>query len=329
MINKNTLFILGAGASKPYGYPSGADLRRMIVQQYEGLLLNLVQIKGSFDEEDLQIILENLKFFLPEFDRADAFIDLFLSRRPEFERLGKIGIILSILAAEMDSKFREDMHGKNYQLNWYSYLFAKLTEDMSEPLSYKKFSENNINFVTFNYDRSLEYYLSIGMAANFNLRANQIRDIFDKMQFEHVYGKIDNLPWQQGNTSLSYQKSGQKINMQQLNSLIKNIYLIQDRKTIDKKRIANLIQKSSRIYFLGFSYLKENMDVIDIINNTDTQKHIIYRTGYGFKESEINAIVDNYFYTFKRDDISNSRIKNKKLNILPIDSLELLKEFPL
>jgi len=34
MIDTPTLFILGAGASKPYGYPTGAELRTDIVKQF-------------------------------------------------------------------------------------------------------------------------------------------------------------------------------------------------------------------------------------------------------------------------------------------------------
>ena len=32
MINKKTVFVLGAGASCPYGYPSGPELVRRVVQ---------------------------------------------------------------------------------------------------------------------------------------------------------------------------------------------------------------------------------------------------------------------------------------------------------
>jgi len=42
MIEHNTVFILGAGASVPYGYPTGNKLRHDIIFSAKGMLENLV-----------------------------------------------------------------------------------------------------------------------------------------------------------------------------------------------------------------------------------------------------------------------------------------------
>lgn len=42
MITENTIFILGAGASKPYGFPTGAELREQICKLKIVKLRNLI-----------------------------------------------------------------------------------------------------------------------------------------------------------------------------------------------------------------------------------------------------------------------------------------------
>jgi hypothetical protein len=49
MIDTETVFILGAGASKPYGYPTGYELKEFICEK----LLKLISShKDSFDDMD-------------------------------------------------------------------------------------------------------------------------------------------------------------------------------------------------------------------------------------------------------------------------------------
>ena len=42
MIERPTLFVLGAGASEPYGYPTGAELRRYICDIFPGLFSDFI-----------------------------------------------------------------------------------------------------------------------------------------------------------------------------------------------------------------------------------------------------------------------------------------------
>ena len=101
MIKENTVFILGAGASNPYGYDVGADLSMKIFSQFEtkykeylvrhdvGLKnRNLDDYINTKNKGDLR---EFLNEFRDSFSSTNTSIDLFLSRNNKFESFGKKG----------------------------------------------------------------------------------------------------------------------------------------------------------------------------------------------------------------------------------------------
>ncbi len=107
MIREETIFILGAGASKPYGYPTGAELRKKIINkfrnQYHSNTVVFEQI-NTFKED----LINHSESFLNKFELSSTkSIDLFLSRNPKFMDIGKLAIKLSIYNSELESKFRE------------------------------------------------------------------------------------------------------------------------------------------------------------------------------------------------------------------------------
>jgi len=156
MIKTPTLFILGAGASKPYGYLTGAELRADIIKNYGNYYRKLKDDSQKELPDSLETYRE-IRAFVQIFSNSSiSSIDKFLSLNPNAALYGKIGITLSILNSEKESRFRE---GVNPQEDWYTYLFNRMTEELREPDDYKNFLKNNVAFITFNYDRSLEYIL--------------------------------------------------------------------------------------------------------------------------------------------------------------------------
>lgn len=86
-------------------------------------------------------------------------IDAFLEHRPEYIAIGKTAIALFILRAEQEkSLFDFDSREKGC----YQYIFSKLSSKWDE------FNHNAIGFVTFNYDRALEYFLFTSIRNTYN-----------------------------------------------------------------------------------------------------------------------------------------------------------------
>jgi hypothetical protein len=102
MIQSRTVLVLGAGASVPYGFPSGEELRRKVLRslglkpEVPGSLLQLLNNAG-FDHSHIQD-------FRTELLHANTTsVDLFLEKRPKFVDVGKVAIAAILLPLEADS----------------------------------------------------------------------------------------------------------------------------------------------------------------------------------------------------------------------------------
>src|SRR5437660_2575658 len=104
-LKKKTVLVLGAGASMPYGFPSGDELRQRIITSLKNFptkvgparpLENLLNALG--------IEAYHVQHFRDELARAPHItIDRFLENRPEFERIGKLAITATLIPLEQDS----------------------------------------------------------------------------------------------------------------------------------------------------------------------------------------------------------------------------------
>lgn len=319
MITDNTVFILGAGASVPYGYPTGEGLRQDICQNFEKQIKSLGNIPHH-PESEVRDILEKAHPFCDAFLKSSTpSIDLFLNRNRKFGEIGKIAIVTSILEAERNSCFRENMHHKSQ--DWYSYLFQKMTEDLIEPKSYEDFRNNKVTFITFNYDRSLEHFLYESLLNAFSLAPeNEIISQLNWIKVFHVYGVIDKLPWQGEGT-----KYKDDYSLTSINKMKNNIKLIHERINLDGRDwkirdIKRAMQYASRFYFLGFGYAEENLDILKMRSFLDGRQNI-YGTAVGMTDKEISDKRSYLRINFKEKQINQHNPKIEK-----VDSYKLLQE---
>lgn len=309
MIKQKTVFILGAGASKPYGYPTGEQLRNYIC---DDIIRDSVNV---FKYERNSPYITKSNELIQNFKKStNKSIDLFLTRNRQFEKLGKIFIAFSIIKSEMESQTPEQIDNTE---DWFSELFDRSTDELIDPMSVNRFSENNFSFITFNYDRSLEHFLFQALHNSFtNTKASEIAKILLQVPIIHVYGKLVDLPWEDKESYVSYQE----IDLNDTNHFAKNINVIYS-KRIDEERLSkakSYIKNADRIFFLGFGFAPENMNILGIPDSLDRNKQI-YATAYKYKDMEINNLIDQF-----RNN------KNEKLNNLQIESYgskELLRNF--
>jgi len=286
MISEPTVFVLGAGASCPYGYPSGIKLRGDIIsnfcEQYKHYINADPNLKPYIAKE-----LYKAKEFTDKFNKSSTkSIDLFLARNPEFEDIGKKAIALRILAAEYHSKFRESM--KNKDLDWYLYLFDRLTGDIVKKNDYIRLSENNVSFITFNYDRSLEHFLYESLVNSFNnIPPEKIKEQLLKLRIIHVFGQVAGLEWQDLPSKIEYLCDINLINIQGLVKDLRIIYEEKENPELEEAR--ELINKVQNIFFLGFGYAKENLDLLNIPEILKPQQQI-RGTALGLTKKEITDI---------------------------------------
>ena len=160
MITEPTLFILGAGASKPYGYPTGRELRKQIIKESPKYFGNTLDKTPRIPDHNKHIRNVELGKFVHAFEKSSVeSIDKWLSFNPKFSDYGKIAITLCIKHSETTSHFREVMPSEYYSQDWYTLLFSRMASGLKGPKDLDKFKNNRVAFVTFNYDRSFEYFL--------------------------------------------------------------------------------------------------------------------------------------------------------------------------
>ncbi len=138
MIEKQTVLVLGAGASQPYGFPTGGELRQLICDD------------SSWHDAALRdhISAQFINRFVMRFrDAPQSTVDRFLAHHTDFVNVGKLAIASILIAREAASNLSPQKD------NWYGYLWSRLETDWDD------FSKNKLKIITFNYDRSLEQFL--------------------------------------------------------------------------------------------------------------------------------------------------------------------------
>lgn len=325
MISHQTVFILGAGASAPYEYPTGKILRKIIckesVENFRDCILNSPSISTP-RKVNLKSDIEELSRVF--YDSSTSSIDLFLSRNHRFADIGRMAIALSILLKEETSRFREDI--RRQSPDWYSFLFNKMTNTLTEPDSYKYFKDNKVSFITFNYDRSFEYFLYESLINSFTtipLQETKIKELIP-FPIQHVYGVVEKLPWQDSEKGIEYRSFMAANDKYQLIEKVKdNIRVIYDRVNDDIEEMKKLIRAAGRIFFLGFGFAQENLEILGIPEVLKHQPNI-YGTAFGWTEKEIEDLRGYLQSKFPQKEIApllnNPYIKN-------INCYELLREY--
>lgn len=318
MIEQETLFVLGAGASKPYGYPTGKELRTYICKQLPGHFSEFIRGDDRLSNKGNVKLNKEIKVLADVFKKSSIqSIDKFLSLNPYLSNIGKMAIATSILTFEEKSLFNEDISDASH--DWYSLLYERMTEGFSSIDSWEEFKNNKVSFITFNYDRSLEYYLHTSFIHSFW----QVKDAIVLNRYEtympfpfiHVYGQLDKPTWMGGS------KYASDINFQRINTCKDNIRVIGERAVEVNETIKKLFEKAERIFFLGFGYASENMKVLGLPKAIDESKKY-YGTAKGFTSKELNKIRIDLQRNFKIRDLN-------KVNpvIEGVDSYKLLREY--
>jgi len=296
MTEQRTVFVLGAGASCPYGFPTARGLRAKIIGDF-------VSAYECLREDRKRLGIEGINEHYPRTiaarDLVARFnvsstesIDLFLSRHPELQEIGKMAICLSILKAERASFFRESV--REPSRDWYFYLFNKLTRTFSGVDGYQEFGKSNMAFVTFNYDRSLEYFLSTSLLNAFQgASPGDVEEQIQQVPIVHVYGRVAPLLLPHvagGQAGLQYGKHLGDSCSVDFPSVIKNVHIVrEERDNPQLEKAREEIRKADRIFFLGFGYADENLEALGF-PGVVRKEQTIYGTAMGWTSKEIMTI---------------------------------------
>ena len=257
MIPKPTVFILGAGASVPYGFPTGSQLTKNICKNvWNGnYLTDIAKEISPHWESDARLLADQLA-------KATISIDTWLSHRTDQEKnIGKYLIARAIIEHESLDNLREAFTDDK---DWYADLWAMLLPLESRGGVKYLYENAPVAFITFNYDRSLEQSLITKVQSTFR---DSIEDcakvIAERFPIIHVHGQLGRLPWQN-----NLEVSGIKIRDYDSACDLKTAFasaahikiMGEDNGVEGPYRAARtLLEEAERIHFLGFGYHDENL----------------------------------------------------------------------
>lgn len=276
-----TTIVLGAGASKQYGYPTGPEL------------LDLVRAEIGRDASgpDLQIYngLSHIGIgSLDEYVKHDN------NAGPKIKKI--IGEII------FGCEDQEKLNQKRGEC-LYSKLFSSIP-----PEKYESF-----RVVSFNYDRSLEAFFIRGLVARNRCNESRAFEILNALKIVHVHNRLPDLPYENGfSLPIStkrviygeYQEKRSRLVDQPWHFDEWHVPLerhAQERfKTCYENtevcpEAAKAIQESQRVVFLGFGYHDTNMKTLGYdFNNTNPSQKRILGTAKNLSGNEWRRIESKY-----------------------------------
>ena len=210
----STVITLGAGASHSAKFPVGTKLIEQIARKYHddsfikilkriiwnnrGILRQKYSnlIRGSILDKMQNDAFKFYKGIVPEFTEwlyhlpSAGTIDDFIYHRPEFSVFAKLGI-LAVLSDNEKPEFFEPNSLGEITRTWYDEFWSilrkgcKTAGDLAKKL-------NRLTIITFNYDRSFDYFLDCSIHSIYKHSLNG-SGCLEALKIHHVYGSIGDL----------------------------------------------------------------------------------------------------------------------------------------
>ena len=219
-------------------------------------------------------------------------IDAFVQDREDFIEIGKATIAASLIPYEHKSDLMKrdfEMHMDLQGKRWYEYLLNLLG-------TRAEFQKNNLSIITFNYDRSLEFFLFNAIKPRFHLNDQGAAEFIESIPIMHIYGQLGKPNFVEAN-GRDYDS---QVTAESLDKSIKEIYLIHENQ--DEARIFaeadeayTMIQNAHLLIFMGFGYHEKNIERLRL--REYYKGEAIIGTFYGRAPGEIErdiAIIKTY-----------------------------------
>lgn len=325
MPDPRLVFVVGAGASKEVGLPTGQELTATIAtkvdilfsdfnQQTSGeheivaALYEHVNDRGG-DHNDVNDYLRagwRIRDAMPQALSIDSFIDVHQGDE-HIELCGKLAIVRSILEAERNSSLHFDPRDPNPRLDfeavvhtWYN-RFMQLISNSCRRDDTRNMLKN-ISFIIFNYDRCVEHFLLNSLQNYYGFPEVVAGDCLKELKFFHPYGMVGHLPWQESQTATPF---GQNVDGRDLLSRAAQIktFTEQTEDQVAVNEIRELLSEANIVVFLGFAFHQLNMELISPLKLEGPKKLVkrpkrIFATAKGISGSDCDVIRDEIYGLF-------------------------------
>jgi hypothetical protein len=287
MFRKKTVFIIGAGCSKEFGFPLGLDLCANIsgsLMRQRGRAFENDPAWEAFFGSPLPrnpTLIRHAVQMLGDGVRTRPSIDRYLEFHSDDQYLvtfGKIMIASEIVKAESLHPFKGDPLGAG---GWLIPLWHAMVDGVSLDAPERAFE--NVSFICFNYDRCIEYYFGHAIRGWLGPRGNLNAGLLNRASglIFHPYGhlgKIENFPFGGERTEivLRAMASGIKLFTERL----------EDAASIGTMKAT--ILNAEQIVYLGFGFEAKNMELMAVKRGESASPDKwprVFGTVYGVSES--------------------------------------------
>lgn len=313
------VFIIGAGCSVPYGFPTGATLMQNLKDFYYGdndldsqtfsppsYLFDLYQeLFGKYqDYTKLRNAARQHVFLAANIETRTSkkiseiaapfaqsirhsmmvSTDEFLKNRLNQEKaeeadFGKRLIAREILVAERESEKQFSYENgkrisKKYWLgniDWIQHLLSRIDQQPN----WKEILKQTV-FLTFNYDRVLEYCIFLYLTSDKQYADADAHAFIKEMQIQHVNGFIGSLE----EIPFGAVENGK---YQEIAKRMETVWeKRRNRDESEKEKNQGFLKNAQRVYFMGFSYIPDNLESIGISRGAEIIRNAkVYATAMG------------------------------------------------
>lgn len=349
MVNKETVIVVGAGASKEFNLPTGDELKNEII--------NLLKPRKGFYGVNNEIIMYSIRSYarnnsIPDLESKliesasrivealplslsiDNLIDTHRGDK-EIEVCGKLAIVKSILESErqssiyIDPRSHDKIDFENLDNNWLISLFKLITEncvfdDLPDRLS-------KIRLIIFNYDRCVEHFLYHAFQRYYGAGRIEVKKLFESLKIYHPYGTVGTLPWMELDNQIYF---GDQPNGKQVASLIEGLRTFTEGVNPEEgniNKIRRAFNSANRIIFLGFAYLDLNMQLLCPSSKAGSNSHLkhCYGTSFGISDANtesiklhLKKIITNRENNIKiRNDLTCTKLFNEYSRLLSFSNV--------
>jgi hypothetical protein len=349
-MSQNTVFVVGAGASKEAHLPIGDDLKSKIstlldicydtmgytLERGDYTLVKALKlhVKLSGDRKgDFNLFFQaagHISDALPLAISIDNFIDQHRNNK-HIELCGKLAIVRSILDAEKESLLHFEMERVDSNINfnalektWYISFFKLLTEDCAKDELKERFE--SITLIIFNYDRCIEHFLYYALQIYYKLPGPEAAGLVKNINIYHPYGSIGTLPWINQNGAVAF---GSKQNPEQILNITEQIKTFTEGIDPELSKIGEIrkhMKEAKRLVFLGFAFHKLNMRLLSTVLDRETKFNGIrcFATTFDISESDKEIIKEQVVALYANYE---QRLGDIEVNLENLECGQFFKEF--
>lgn len=332
MITRPTVLVLGAGASIPYGLPSGQTLLEDIVRLPRRIQdIECIALAVEVSTSDVEDFIQRLKNTWPI--SLDAYLE---NRNPRQVRIGRACIAAVLVRRErietLELSHLADLRRRGSERDadalWYHLLWHALyTRDID--LFKSQFGKEGLAIVTFNYDRTLETFLYNRIKYNFEDEIDEVDAfaILNGIPIIHLHGSLQ--PFMPEGLDgegrrLGYDRFDWVLIKHCANGIriIHEVDAAEDPLFVEAR---SYLSNAARVGIMGFGYHEENVRRLSY--RDARQRQFVFAATYRMgaeRRRRSQALIQKYWATRKRDQWQFLSIKEETDCVALIENYDVL-----